>query len=102
MCDCLKKMAELTESHIKETHKSKGVKVAEYKKGIFANAALMFGGPIGTRLYSVYELEYIPVKKDGTRGQKKTAKVNLFYNHCPFCGEKVPDEVDTSKPVEGA
>lgn len=51
--------------------------------------ALTLGKGLGIRAYMPAEIRHtVTIKKTGA-DKRKTEKVNFYFSHCPFCGEKL-------------
>lgn len=51
--------------------------------------AITLGSSLSVRAYMPAEIRHtVTVKKTGAE-KRKTEKVNMYFSHCPFCGEKL-------------
>ncbi|MFD2755693.1 hypothetical protein [Comamonas terrae] len=51
--------------------------------------AITLGTGLGIKPYMAAEIRHtVTIKKTGA-DKRKTEKVNMYFSHCPFCGEKL-------------
>lgn len=84
MCDCRQDVEKrLTDHYAAKLGEARDVKAK------LMGYAITFGAGVGTRAYMPVEIGHtVTVKKTG-EDKRKTEKVNMFFSHCPFCGEKL-------------
>ena len=87
MCDCRNRIETmLTQRHAQQTPQAK-----------YHKAVLMGYGFKVTKDLGMAEAVFMPaelcstvtVKKTGAE-KRKVDKINMYFSHCPFCGEKLP------------
>lgn len=82
MCDCRKDIEQKLTDRFKE--KSPEASGHEVK---LQGYAYCFGEKLTTRAFMPYKTTAEPpLKKGGTKIKNETG--NMFFNYCPFCGEK--------------
>ncbi len=82
-CDCLQKVAETIKAKVIEegTSQQKGYNLVEgdwFQKSWYPRV----------RLYSVFLLSETHEKKDESTSKPKSRTMKIFYQYCPFCGNK--------------
>jgi len=82
MCDCRKNLeAKLTERFKQMSPDATGHKVA------LQGYAICLGETLHSRSFMPYKATAeFPLKKGGTKVKSELG--NMFFSHCPFCGEK--------------
>lgn len=91
-CNCLRESEERLSDFVKEELVKKNkIHESSETNGRYVNTAFMFGGDISRKPFMSFELDYTEKKKDGSAGNRKTAKQTVTTSFCPFCGEKYPD-----------
>lgn len=95
MCNCLNKSEQKLAAHLIVDKGLTNVKQSHYANTAFTFDKKVEGGRV---LYLPFEIEYVPIKKDGTPGKQKTFKVNVTPSFCPFCGKSLKDEETPKKP----
>lgn len=84
MCNCRADIEKRLTDHY--TPKLEGSRDVEAK---LMGYALTLGKGLGIRAYMPAEIRHtVTVKKTGA-DKRKTEKVNFYFSHCPFCGEKL-------------
>jgi hypothetical protein len=97
-CTCLKESEETLFTRMKENLSSEGKLLkANPDSSHYVNTVFCFDHGFARRPFMEYEFSYIPKKKDGSPGNKKTVKQVVTTSFCPFCGEKYPE---TTKPAQ--
>lgn len=51
--------------------------------------ALTLGKGLGIQPYMPAEIRHTATIKKTGADKRKTVKVNMYFSHCPFCGEKL-------------
>ena len=84
MCECRADIEKrITEHYASKLPDSRDV------KGKLMGYAITLGDSLGIKAYMPAEISHtVTIKKTGA-DKRKTEKVNMFFSHCPFCGEKL-------------
>lgn len=86
MCTCMNKMEEKIKNMLVESKKIPNV------KDFYFSSKMLSMDDGKWHLMLPFELTYIPIKVDGTKGREKTIKTNMGLTYCPFCGVKYKSE----------
>lgn len=87
MCDCRADIEKrLTTHYAQKLPESRDVEAS------LMGYAITLGSNLSIRAYMPAEIRHtVTVKKTGA-DKRKTEKVNMYFSHCPFCGEKLAKE----------
>lgn len=94
VCNCLKEVEQRTLKLIQDELSEK-MNISRFDDSYdsgFQQEAIMFSGPMSTRLFIDVHQKYWFVKKNGMESSQKTFKTKVFLSFCPFCGKKYPEK----------